>query len=259
MFIALLPASRVLAHGLGRGRAWRASVVGVALVACIPLARPTIATALSRRELVTEPDDADTRMLVQSLKERPPRGRLLVEDAGPDFGGQRFGSTYLLGYLPDLLHAELIGGPHPSTLAPTGRTNFVAGTLLGHEIADLPEASLRAVLHDFNIATVVAWSAASQRRFDALRLDRSRIGAFHVYRVPNPPGFATSGTASARPDVITVVGAVADGTVLRWHYDPRMRVEPALPIEEVVLPYIRPGLIRVRNGAVRDFNVFFQP
>ncbi len=133
------------------------------------------------------------------------------------------------------------------------------GIWLGRELTRMRPAELDGVITRYAINWIVAIHPRTQQFLGMHRqmlIPVRSIGPFLLFRVRHPAPLADpSGEVHVFPRRIAVSGAGNPVTLLRFHWDPDIRTNPPLPIERDRIRGERVGLLRIRNGSVKNFVV----
>jgi hypothetical protein len=100
----------------------------------------------------------------------------------------------------------------------------------------------------------------AQARADGVR-PLVKIGNKYVaYRMERRGSWFAEGAGSleAAPGRIALRGLTAGETVIRYHFHPRLRARPDVPLEPARVLDDPVGFIRLRNGAVRDLELVLE-
>lgn len=229
------------------------------------------------RQSITARDSVSQDALVRWIGHNTnPGERIAFEDASPgDLSG---------AWLRSRVDRELIGGPFSQLNLVHSYASFTNERFFDRAIADLSEEDLELRANQFAIRFVVAHTPAvsdklrSFKRKLALRTEipipgdepslpeerspfahyvKARKGMFCVFEVLDPTTLVAEGAGEARAglDRITVRGATAGRTVLRYHWLPTLQTVPRLPIRERRFLNQPIGFIEVENGGVSNFVI----
>ncbi len=189
------------------------------------------------------------------LRMRSPSGRVLVEDLD-DTTNLAYGGSYIGALWPLLYRVPLLGGPNELPYRQQV-VDLTSGRWLGMPLASFTGTQVSERLDRYAVAWIVAVRPEPSRPLDALpgRVHRADcFGPFVTFAVRNPQGLANAALqVTLELGRVTVQGAGQRTTIVRVHWDQALRTSPSLPIERVTFPDDSVGLVRVRNGAVRNF------
>lgn len=245
-----------------KGRSVKIAVTSLIMLGC--LAGMVFAAGQLRlfNYMLEQPMNPDVRQLVESIKELPPGGRIMLEDSGvmdTQSGGQMYGKSQLPALFGIWTDREFIGGPYPYIFEDYHYASFQDGRAFGKQLADYRPGDLLRLLELYNVKWIVCWSGECKgylRRFDGYYKFEKWLGRFEIFEVSayKPTCFIKgSGKVDADYGKIGVSGARAeDGElVLKYHWVPTFRVEPPARIEQYKVEGDPNGFIMVRNPPER--------
>jgi len=245
------------------GTARRLAPGGVVLaLALLSNVGPDVRAFWRWRPLRARPDEADRALVRWLSKETDRSARILFES--------RLRAAYP-ALLPLEVDRQLIGGPYPHPFVRHGYANFDFDRqeLFGRRYADWTGPDLARALEAYNVGWVVIYEARlGSRAAEMLQRARAegvralvRIGNKYVaFRVERRGSWFAQGAGSleAAPGRIALRGLTAGETVIRYHFHPRLRARPEVPLERAPVLDDPVGFVRLRNGAVRDLELVLE-
>ena len=210
-------------------------------------------------------DPAEVEVAAFLERETTEEDRILVESRAiplwVEGSSRRAILSARFALLPTIVHREFIGwsGVEPFTAHRYAR--FDGDILLGQRFGRMSEETFAGVLNRYAISWVVGCNSptlADLGRFSAVLDGTAEAADCRIFRVRTPQRsrfVEGSGRATADVDRIDVKDAAGERVVLKYHWVPTLRTEPALPIEEVREPGMPVGFIAVRPGGVRNFTI----
>ncbi len=201
----------------------------------------------------------DVAHLVAWAAARPAGGRVLLEDMD-HIANEAYGGTFIGGLLPFWSGTAVLGGPSEQPFQQQ-TVDLCYGRWLGTTFTSLSGEHLSSLLDRYAVHWIVAVNPDTTRYLSgqtAAVASAERWGRFATFAVRSPAAMA-SGARSVDLDInrVAVHGATAPATTIAVHWHQRVRTIPSLAVERIVYPDDQVGLIRVRNGEVRDFAVVF--
>ncbi len=197
--------------------------------------------------------NSQLRWVVENVKRHVPRGsRLFYEEGGVDLPNvsDPFRSGRFSGLLPTLAGVEVVGGPFLRMALKTNFTQLGEGRLFGKR--DWDRARFERYARLYRPSAILCWTPPGrsfcERHADLIEILEDN-GVFILGRVKGFEGPAIEGSAEvvASPGRLVVNGLRPgpDGSVvLAYHAMPRMRTDPPVPWDSVLLeddpvPFIR--------------------
>jgi hypothetical protein len=171
-------------------------------------------------------------------------------------------------HLPLFLDRELIGGPYPRAFVKHNHANFICAEkiLFGRALSGWDEGGLARALDLYNVRWLVTlgppcpepalpWARARPALFREI----GDFGSMVVFEVPREGNWFLEGggEVDARPGRIRLRGLTAPVTAIKYHWFDGLRAAPDVPLERLDHPDDPVGFLRVRNGGVRDLDVYF--
>ena len=189
------------------------------------------------------------------------QGRILLEDAGEKWGGQKYFGGHLPALLPWYTKREFIGGPEPDYYIKHHFASFTNGELFGKDITGFSLSLLQTYFDTYNIKWIIAWSDKSRiyfQRHSGYITYLHSIGDFSFYEVRRNPNFFLKGSGKTKADYnkIVVTEASPGEVVLKYHWLQTLRTKPPLKIEAYPVPDDPIGFIKIYNGEIRDFEIY---
>ncbi|MEP7358558.1 MAG: hypothetical protein ABI847_15020 [Anaerolineales bacterium] len=256
--LATLPAADWLVRQWGERR-WPAALAATVFIAAaaLPLYR---ARPQGLRQVDGTPSD--------SLSGPQPAERAVCATlAKLDLGaGRVLTNDWRLGaWLPACSGAQVIGGPSYLVWTQFNQANADQERVFGQLVAGLSPADLAAVLSQYNVHWVVV-NTAFHNWVNLADWDRQHPGTFELVAQNGPfqimavVGSSTwfmsgSGTLTADYNRITIRRAAPGGVVIKYHWLPSLRTEPALPMRPVYAAGDPVPFIAVDNGSTADFDI----
>jgi hypothetical protein len=200
--------------------------------------------------------------MIEWIKENTAReGRILIEDAGEKWGGQKYFGGHLPALLPWYVKREFIGGPEPDYFIKHHFASFINGKLFQRDITDFSASLLQTYFDAYNIKWIIAWSDKSKayfKRHASYIIYLHTIGEFSFYEVNRDPSFFLqgSGKLSADYNKIFVTEASAGEIVIKYHWLSTLKTRPPLKIERCQILDDPIGFIRIYNGEIREFEIY---
>lgn len=163
--------------------------------------------------------------------------------------------AHMAGYLAVQSEREFIGGAYPYTHF----ANVWDHWMLGRSLDAMPVAQFQAYLELYNIGWILAHSEALKRYLAGVPnvAAVSSREPLALYRVSIEHTFFAQGTGKVRARAVNRIDLAdlqGDVVVLKYHYVPGLRTEPAVPVDGIRLlddpePFIRltkpPGAVRL--------------
>lgn len=189
--------------------------------------------------------------------------RVMVEeinDAGR--ADNPYGGSYLNALLPSLTNREIIGGPFPGIDIIHHRVTLMDDKLMGRPVSEMTDNELARILELYNIGWIVSFSAGSKSRF-ALAANfiekTAEFGPIQCFSVKGEKSFLIGGRGEvqAGPNTLKVKIARLDGrsVVLKYHWLPSFRVNPAYGIEKFDVDIDPVGFIKVYMEEPGEFVI----
>jgi hypothetical protein len=162
--------------------------------------------------------------------------------------------------LPTMVHREFLGYSGVEPFAAHRYARFDGDTLFGEKLSGLSEQAFGALLDRYAISWVVGCNVGTLeklKRFVTVIEEAAPAAECRIFRVRTPRSrfLEGGGRVSADFDRIEVKDATGERIVLKYHWLPTLRTEPALPIEEERQQGMPVGFIAVRPGGVRNFTI----
>ena len=248
-----------LAHAAPRWRAHRVAAV-VAVVALVLLG-DRVRVGLRANDYIGAGLGPADRWALQSLRtlaapQGEVEGRILLEgdwrsEPVPDrHGGVRVSYTFV--GLAKHLDAEFIGAPAMATGLRTEYASFWVGKLFGRPIVQYDEAAFRALCDLYDIRWVLTHRSSSRRHLESLatlaslRAVNAEAAIFEIDRIANRV-LSGPGRVTGRGEEIVFETDAAEPSVLKYHWLPALRAEPAAELRPVtVVPGAPVGFIEIR-------------
>jgi len=163
------------------------------------------------------------------------------------------------------LDAEFIGAPAMATGLRTEYASFWFGKLFGRPITEYDAKAFRAVCDRYDVRWVLTSRGATRRHLESLaplvtlRAEHGPIGVFEVDRVASR---VASGPGRAFGDGRTIVFETdaAEPSVLKYHWVPGLRAEPAAELRSVAGPDGDPvGFVEIRPPRAGRYRIRWAP
>lgn len=165
------------------------------------------------------------------------------------------------GLLPLSIRREFIGYAGTTPFMAHRYAKFVGAELLGQDLGRLGDDGLKTLLDRYSVAWVVACSAnalAELRKHPSIVEETANAADCRILRVTEPARtrfLEGAGRVHAEIDRIEVTEASGERLVLKYHWVPGLRTEPALRIAEAPQPGAPVGFIAVWPEGVRSFAI----
>jgi len=263
-FLVCVPAGRGLVRSARRFVERRTLERVFALLAVL-----IVANAIrDRRSLLVLGHGADRAEveLVEFLeKATTAEDRILVEANGMRFRAKGWLRRYVVirrfALAPLLIEREFLGYVGTAPFVAHRYTSLERGMLFGNKLSDLREKRFEEILSRFGISWIVGCTGETLgplRGFSATLEETAPLADCTIFRVREPKRsrfLEGGGEVRARLDRIEVSGASGDRIVLKYHWMPKLRTDPPLPIEEAPQSGAAVGFIAVRPSGTRDFVI----
>lgn len=201
--------------------------------------------------------DARAEKILSSIKETVPlNGRLLVQES--------IEHAYFDCHFTTALHVltgrEILFNPGGHAAEPQF-PRFIDNEIFGRCLSEISDSLLQAYCRLYAVTHVLVFSPAGRCYFRNNRLFKELFftDPYSIFEYTAQESNRCQGcVADVRPSCgsLSVTNAQGPSVILKYHYHPMLKIEPASLILEPVKILDDPvPFIRVRNGTVRDFVI----
>jgi hypothetical protein len=197
--------------------------------------------------------------VLEFFKAQQHGGRILCQTSP----AHPYADCHVINYLSCETHFETTGSEFPSSQ--NTFPQFIEDTLFGYCIREIPQDTLRHYCGIYAVRYALVYSQEAKDRMRAMPFCKEALsaGGYSVFICATGDSSWTldgNPLVNASYDEITVQNAGMPTTVLKYHYFPVLKIQPAnLSLMSRYIGKDPMPFIQVNNGAVRSFRIYPTP